>query len=271
MNIFYSRISKGEENTTEKKQFNTKKEYLQYKWKQQEEAVKKKFNVNFDYSFYDSGSAYDLEKMSKRTEFFKLIKIITNNQQPTIQSFFKKQIKPNKDIKLYIFDYNRISRRIEFNLLFSIICDMYGVNIYSCNQDQVIQPEKPNTMDKALKYMMLLFTAISGEQYSESISKNTKKSIQNKKGVAMSYNNKIWGKGFRNNKTGKKLEYKKQNEMITHIDNMILDFENKNASNYFSHIILYVLDNYNVTINKSYLSKRKKNLEKTSVINEYFN
>jgi len=260
MNIFYTRISKQEENSSEKKEFKTKEDYLIYKWKQQEDAVKEKFNVTFDYSFYDSGSAYDLKKTNKRTEFFKLIELITNNQRPTINMMFRGKIKPNEDTNLYVFDYNRISRRIEYNLLFSILCDLYNVKIYSCNQDQIKQKENPTTMDKSLKYMMLLFTAISSEQYSESISKNTKKSIQKKKHISVSYKNKTWGKGFIDNKTGKKLKHEVQNTMLNSIDTMISDFESKNAQNYFKYIIDHVYNNYNVNIDKSYLSKRKKSV-----------
>lgn len=266
MKLFLTRISKEDMKKEEEKNFKSREEYLEYKWLQQEEAVKKKFNIDkFDKSFYDHGSAYKQEKFNKRLAFHELLEYIFDYSNTTLKDIFWAKIKPSEDIEIYVYDYNRISRIMEYNLLFSILCDIFNIKIFSYNQSEIKQTANEDVIKKATRYVMLLMTAINSESYSESISNNTKKSTrrEDKEGkrlsVTLSSKNNVWGMGFhdlKGNKLSTEQTLKLKNGIITYIN----FYEARHIKQYYNHIITNIKRDFKVEISKAVITRVKHSL-----------
>lgn len=258
MKIFLARISKEDMNKEERKNFASLDDYLKYKWQQQENVVKEYFKIEkFDKSFYDSGSAYKLEAFNKRKEFHAILDYMFDYSKVTIKDIFWLNIENKEEIELYVYDYNRISRVMEYNLLFSFLCDMYKIKIYSFNQPQILMQGEEDVVKKGTRYIMLLVTAMNSEQYSESTSKNTKKAAQRKDYVTLSYKNKVWGKGFKTI-NGEKLSLKKTIDLKNYIIEQIEYYEQKHQKQYYSKIIDGVQNLFSVEISKPIITRLRK-------------
>jgi len=261
MKIFLARISREDLKSEERKSFSTREDYLRYKWRQQEDVVKKYFNIKtFDKKFYDSGSAYDQEKFKNRTKFHELLSFLFDYSNTTLKDIFWGEIKPQKDFYLYVYDYNRLSRRMEYSLLFSLLCDVYSVQIHSYNQPMIRFKANEEAMIKGTRYLLLTMTALNGEQYSESTSKNIKKSSLKKDGLTLSYKDKLWGKGFKDI-YGNELSIKKTSWLKQNIRDYISVFEKKHIKGYYPEIQKKILEDYNVKISKAVITRIKADVE----------
>lgn len=265
MKIFYGRISHKDLNKEEREEFKTLQEYLDYKLQQQEKAVKDFFKVEkFDYCFYDCGSAYKENNFRKREPFLNMLQLIFNSSKITINQLFTAKIKPSEPIFIYIYDYNRLSRIIEYSLLFSVLCDIHDITIFSYNQSSLEWQIEGGVDKKFIKYLFLLLYAKDSEQYSESTSKNTKKSViaksnkSNKfKGLTVSYKENVWGKGFVDTK-GNRLSPKKTLNLKKDVIRLIKYYEDNGNKYYYDILIAEIENKYKVILKKPLLSRMKK-------------
>lgn len=200
-------------------------------------------------------SAYNLDKISKRTEFMALLIVLFDFDTVTLKDLFTDNIK-KKEINLYIYDFSRIMRNIELSLLFGILCNNYNITVY-CYKDKSIFKFNNNITpsEKIVRYVMLSMNAFSSEDYSWNTSQNIKKSRVIDNGMSVS----SYG-----NKWGGQLKYKDHTKINPHmadidtvriIEKYILSIIKK-----FSYpiIIKKVLEKYNISISKSYLTKLSK-------------
>lgn len=259
--IFFARISREEMKSEERKQFKTQEEFLKYKWKQQEEAVKKHFNIEkFDKCFYDSGSAYDMNKFKNRKSFHDLLNYLFGYQDTTMEEVFWGKIKPHKNTTLYVYDYNRMSRIIEFSLLFSILCDIYNIDILSYNQKNIKSLVNENATAKGVRYLLLTVTALNSEMYSEAISKNVKKSYTKTNGITKSYKDKWWGKGFKRI-DGEKLSLEEGIKVHNRIIELIKYYQKKKTKGFFPKLQSVIQKEYHVSVSKKAIHNRKNILD----------
>lgn len=261
MNLFFGRISKDEIDSEELKKFKTLNAYLKFKWKQQERAVKNKFNIEkFDKCFYDHGSAYKEDEFKKRKEFHKLLEFLFDYANISVKDLFFNNVKKKLDINLYVFDFNRFSRKLEDSLLFYILKDKFGIRIFSYNQDYVISKPNERMAEKTVRYILLTVISADNEQYSDAISNNTKKAVIKDDLITISSdeeNPKIWGKGFKRT-DGTKLSIEETRQLKTYILNQIKKFESEKKRRYYSLITDKVLKKFNIIIGKSVLTAIKK-------------
>lgn len=261
MKVFLARISREDLKNEERKNFSSREEYLRYKWRQQEEVVKKHFNIKrFDRTFYDSGSAYDQEKFKNRTRYHELLEFLFDYSETTLKDLFWGKIEPHKELSIYVYDYNRFSRRMEYSLLFSLLCDMHNIQIYSYNQPMIRFKANEEAMEKGTRYLLTTMTALNGEQYSESTSKNIRKSSLKKDGLTLSYKDKLWGKGFKD-VNGKELSIKKTRQLKQNIRDYISAFEKQHMKGYYPEIQKVILRDYNVNISKAVITRIKADIE----------
>jgi hypothetical protein len=116
MNIIYLRVSKEDESKQDPEQ--------------QLMEIKFKFKLS-DYLVYEErGTAYDLNKIHKRQEFFKILRTCFDSDKVTIDDIFLKNIE-KKEINIYVWDFARIIRNIELSIFFQLLSSWYDVKIYS--------------------------------------------------------------------------------------------------------------------------------------------
>ena len=135
-----------------------------------------KFNLKDYVVFKEKGSAYKVENIKKRTEFLKILDIMFSADNVTIKDLFLGYT-PTQEINLYVWDYHRIMRNFELNLLFSLLCDFFNVNVYSYKQGKINKKEHEKPFEKFARYMFFSINAFSSEDYSWNISENVKKAI----------------------------------------------------------------------------------------------
>lgn len=167
------------------------------------EVTLNKFNVDKkDITiFKERISGYNLKKLSKRTQFLEVLRIIFNSDKITIEDVFSGNLKPSYgEVNIYTYDYNRFSRRMEYNVLFSLMCDLCKVNIYSFNQPHLFRTEEEHLTQKMSRLLFLMITAYSSESYSHSSSQNIRKSVKkdgnltvgSKKGVIKKWGRRVY-------------------------------------------------------------------------------
>ena len=107
--ILFLRVSKEEKNLQE--------------IEPQKKAILNKFNLKEKNCkiISERGSAYNLNKLHKRKGYLELLDILFNSKITTLEDIFLTKY-TKKDINLYVWDYHRIMRNFEFNLLFGLIC-----------------------------------------------------------------------------------------------------------------------------------------------------
>jgi len=250
MNILYIRVSTEEESKQDPQQ--------------QIDAILDKFELS-DYKVYqERGSAYDLKKIHRRQEFFKILELCFDCNETTVKDLFMSKI-PKRDINLYVWDYSRIIRNIELNILFSLLSDWFGVKIISYKDRSIMKDSETKTpTEKMVKLMMNTISAFSAEEYSYTTGQNIRKSVdrsdKDAKVLLSKYGNK-WGKNLRLldgticNFTPAYLE-----EIYGEIDDLIMYYHNKGKITYYKKISNKMAEKYGIIITKPWLSKRKRRL-----------
>lgn len=166
MDIIYLRVSKEDKDLQDPKQ--------------QLNAIITHFKINNYKVFEERGSAYNLDKLNKRTEFLEILDICFNINKTTFQDFFLNitELNNKERVNLYVWDYSRLIRNIKLNLLISILASFYNVKIYSYKDKAIIKETSEETpTSEMVKLMMNTISAFSAEEYSYTISTNTKKAI----------------------------------------------------------------------------------------------
>jgi len=225
--------------------------------RQQLDAIIEKFSLK-DYELYEErGSAYNLDKINKRKEFLKILNICFDAENKTIQDLYLHNYN-SQEIHLYVWDYSRIMRNIELNLFFSLLANWFNVKIHSCKDKNIIKETDNETPTaKLTRIMMNTISAFSSEEYSYTISTNTKKSLEKKGNITYSkYGNKC-GRRFVNNK-GEQIELKE--ETIKEIYNIVGKATKKKKIKY-DYIIDFLSNKYDIKVSKSWISKIKKEFE----------
>lgn len=247
MNILYIRVSTEEESKQDPQQ--------------QIDAILDKFELSNYQVFQERGSAYDLKKIHRRQEFFKILELCFDCNNTTIKDLFMSKL-AKRDINLYVWDYSRIIRNIELNILFSLLSDWFGVKIISYKDRSIMKDSDLKTpTEKMVKLMMNTISAFSAEEYSYTTGQNIKKSVDRSnpesKVLLSKYGNK-WGKSLRlldgtiSNFTPAYLE-----QIYSEIDAEIMKYYKRNMKTYFNKIIKLIAEKYKVRITKPWLSKRK--------------
>lgn len=179
-NIIYLRVSKRDESQQDPEQ--------------QLKAIINHFNIKKYDLYQERGSAWDVKKVHHRHEFVKILRLIFDSDKTTIDDIYLGKFK-KKEINIYVWDYARIIRNIELNLLFSLLCSWFTVKIYSFKDNSILkESEKETPTGKLTRIMMNTISAFSAEEYSYTISENTKKAYA---GKGLSTYGKVWGKGFK--------------------------------------------------------------------------
>lgn len=224
-------------------------------------SVKNKFNISrFFRIFKERSSAYDLNKLEKRTEFLNLCNFLFDANNKTIDMLFRPNIHSFEPINLYIWDYDRIMRNIQLNTLFIVLCDIYNVTIYSFKDGKTLKKIEETPSETFARYMLNSIHAFSGEQYSYTISTNIKKSVTQENGITFSRNGKKWGKKFRNS-LGESIDL--TSDSILKLNKKILKlcryYEHRNIKSYYSLIIESVKRKNDILLDKSYISRLRGN------------
>ncbi len=250
MNILYIRVSTEEESKQDPQQ--------------QIDAILDKFKLSDYKIFQERGSAYDLKKIHRRHEFFKILELCFDCNKTTVKDLFMSRLE-KRNINLYVWDYSRIIRNIELNILFSLLSDWFGVKIVSYKDRSIMKDSDTKTpTEKMVKLMMNTISAFSAEEYSYTTGQNIKKSVdrsdKSSKVLKSKYGNK-WGKSLRlldgtiSNFTPAYLE-----QIYSEIDDLIKYYQKRNMKTYFKNIIDKMGKDYGIIITKSFLSKRKRRL-----------
>jgi len=247
MNLIYLRVSKEDESKQDPEQ--------------QLIEIKSKFKLN-DYTlFQERGSAYDLNKIHKRQEFLKILNLCFNADETSVTDIFLNNLE-QKEINIYVWDYSRIIRNIELSLLFQLLAGWNNIKIHSFKDTSILRPSPNETPTaKLTRIMMNTISAFSSEEYSYTISTNTKKAFhKNKNSSYSSKGNKV-GKKFTNSSGNKvSISSKKEDEMYDFIVNQITNYENRGLSSYFPIVIDLVTNRFDIVLSPAYLSNIKKRI-----------
>lgn len=247
MNIIYLRVSKEDESKQDPEQ--------------QLIEIKHKFKLR-DYTLYqERGTAYDLSKIHKRQEFFKILNLCFDSDKITIDDIFLSNLE-QKEINIYVWDFARIIRNIELSIFFQLLASWNGVKIHSYKDSAILRQNSNETPTARLtRIMMNTISAFSSEEYSYTISTNVKKAFTKIKNSTYSRDGKKVGKKFVN-ETGDfvTMTSGKENKMYDYIVESILDFEKRKVSCYYPLIINKVKTEFNIVLSTAYISKIKKRI-----------
>ena len=202
--------------------------------------------------YKERGSAYNLNKIDKRTEFMALLMDLFDFDKVTLKDLFTDQIE-KKDINLYIYDYSRLMRNTELSLLFGILCNSFNITIH-CYKDKSTFGIKDNIIpsEKIVRYVMLAMNAFSSEDYSWNTSQNIKKSRKVVKGMSLSSYGKKWGGQLKYSDHTKENNHMADVETVRKIEKYILSLI-KSFS--YPKIIAKVIHKYDIKISKAYITK----------------
>jgi DNA invertase Pin-like site-specific DNA recombinase len=236
MNIIYLRVSKEDEEEQDPEQ--------------QLKEIIKKFNLK-EYKLYEErGSAWDLNKIHKRKDFLEILNILFDADKTTIKDIYLGKV-PKKEINYYVWDYARTIRNIELNVLFSMLSEWANVKIHSWKDRTIFrEPEegvKEPPTARMGRLMMNTISAFSSEEYSYTISENTKKAYAGE-GVS-TYGNK-WGRQIKDI-DGNALSIDEVKELNKYIKSKL-----KLMSR--TKVLELVLKKKRVPLSPSYLSKHFK-------------
>lgn len=239
--IIYIRVSKEEEGAQDPTQ--------------QRDAIIQKFDLKAPTVFQDRGSAYDLSKMGRRRAFLQLIACLFGANTTSVADLFQNKFL-STEVELYVWDYARIIRNIELNLLFSILCDLFNVKIISYKEGIISKDVDEKPSEKFARYMMSSIHAFSSEDYSYHISQNIKKAVNVERGVTVSSKGNKWG-GQYTSIDGKKATLDTVN--IIALNRRIRDLIKYHSYQYgspkYELIQKKIGKEYNLRISKAYISK----------------
>lgn len=242
MNIGYFRVSKEDE-TIQDLDVHIRK-------------VKEMFGVEFDKIYKERASAYDLSKISKRTEFFRMLRDIFPASR--LEEIFTAKPR-NQEIKLFVWDFDRIMRNLTLNLYFIILCDVFNVTIYSYKDGKTQKKHDETPSETFARYMLNSVHAFAGQQYSYTISTNVRKNVVSGTGVTRSTNNQKWGRYFnatedneeKDNNGRVKLDVETADKLFKDIKRML------NVGKRQKEIQDRVARKYKIKVSNSYISKIK--------------
>jgi hypothetical protein len=248
INLIYLRVSKQDLDNGK-----TEQQVLE----DQLPPILKKFNLKESecHIYKEKGSAYNIDKLKNRTEFLELLNICFNSKSTTIEDLFLGNYVIDSNIKLFVFDSNRLMRNIEFGMLFAILRSLFKVKLFSVNQDNLNITDDDLIGVRMSKYLMGTVDSYLAEGYSQNISDHTKKAIKDNKGITVSKNGNKWGKSLKRN--DKPISVKETQEINKAIIDLIRFYEKKNIKFYFDYIIKYIKENQNINISKTYISNLK--------------
>jgi hypothetical protein len=270
IDIIYSRASKEDETIQEIEiqeikvceKFNLKNALL---LKENEQIID---NINFGRPLIlrERGSAYMIEKVYKRLEFFKILHYAFKSDILTIDKIFLSQYEKVK-IRLYVWDSHRLMRNIRFSLLFLILADLCDLEIYTFKDGRLKTDDEETPIKTFSRYLIFSTHAFSGQEYSYTTSQNVKKSVKRKEGIGIAYGTKKdqngikWGRPF-TDANGNKV--KLQPEQVKHLNVRVLQLDTQYKAyrnGYYSDIINTILEEFGVRISKSYITwlKNKEN------------
>jgi len=244
LKIYYGRVSKEEE-------------------KQQDpEAHKKAVFEKFDlykedvYMFEERGSAYDLDKFHKRKEFIDLMRYLFKSNKVTIEDLFLRNFKELEDVSIYIWDYSRLMRNMEYCLFFAILSCLFRVKIYSCKDGLMSVEVKETPSQKLGKYMLSAIYSYSGEEYSYNISKNVKKAVNKDGKITISKDGNKWGRKLKAT-DGTNVSIETQKKINKVIISLIEDYEVRKVAGYYPKIIKFIEEKYKIKVSKYYINRVK--------------
>jgi len=242
LDIFYFRVSKKGE----------KEQDLDH----QEEVMLDRFKVTNPMILKEKGSAYKLDNIKNREEFLKILDICFNATDVTIKDLFMQKY-DKKNIRIFVWDLNRIMRNLKFNLLFSVLSMIHNVRIYSYTDREI--NDKP--LDSDEEFIRLLFAMISAKKaqdYSDDLSKNIKKAFKTVDGVSISRKGNKLGQKFRDLEGyAMDLDVDTVIRLKAEIQYLIEVYEKKGYKSYSNQIIEKIKKNYGVLISRRYVSKLK--------------
>ena len=223
------------------------------------EAVKDKFNLKSDLVvFKERGSAYNLDKITNRVEFFKMLEVIFSSKFNTIEDLFAQKFLISEPIELYIWDYSRIIRNFEYSLLFGILCDFYNVTIFSFKQGVITKKEEEKPSETFARYVLYSINAFSNEDYSWNISQNVKKNVMKDKNITFSSKGNKWGGQFRDSEGNNvKLSAKDITKLNNRIKKLIEWHIYNKKVGYYDEIVQSIIKEFKIKISKGYISKIK--------------
>ena len=159
MNIIYLRVSTNEDRQD---------------LEQQKKAIIEKYELKDFKVLMDEGSAYDQSKINKRTDFLELLNICFDADKVTVKDLFVNEY-ATKEINLFVWDYSRIMRNIENNLLFYLLLLKHKVNIHSWKDNAMIELKEgiePTPSQRLMSILNYLLLSYSAEMYSKDTSTN---------------------------------------------------------------------------------------------------
>jgi len=234
MNIVYLRVSKEDEQAQD--------------LEAQLPPILSKFRIENYELITDRGSAYNTNKIKERKGFLELLDLIT--KQYTIKDLFIKDIK--QEINLYIFDYNRLFRSIEYGLLFSLICSILKVRVFSVNQEDLNSKENENIGEKIGRYIRLAMYSFLAEGYSKNISDHTKKAFSKHGFSSYSKDGKHIGRKLKNN-NGIDTNLSIQETMKLEEEIILLT-----KTRTYKRVVEIIRDRHGLRISPAYISKLKQ-------------
>lgn len=253
--LFFSRISVVDMDEEESKQFKSEQEYLEYKWNQQKEAVKQFFNVSsFDREWKDKGSAFVVENVKNRDSFLDLLRFIFRSDTLNVEDLFVGKYERGEKYELYLFNYNRIMRNLELNLLFQLLADLHDITIFSMAQPEITRKEGASLIERFQHLLMCSVAAYTSESYSQDISDNTKKAIRRIRGITLSHKGNKHGRYFTTCR-GKKKQLSPRNAEKLY---KFVKLKLKERFT-FTEIKRAVADDFGLSVSSAFISKIKQN------------
>jgi DNA invertase Pin-like site-specific DNA recombinase len=261
MNIIYLRVSTNED----RQDLN-----------QQKEAIIKKFNLEKYVVMMDEGSAFNQEKIDKRVDFLKLLDTCFNATDTPLKALYLPNFERKEHINLYVWDYSRIMRNIESNVLFYLMCSKAGITIHSCKDSTMINTDEsqntPTTrLMGILNYLLLSYSA---EQYSLDISTNITRAFDgegySKYGIKLGTYKPLsnwqdyWSNTFTNNKGEvlKRLTDNGRLRLTKEEDSEFLETVHRlyvKHKGYYIPIVKEVASKYKIELKPDFLTRNMKN------------
>lgn len=165
---------------------------------QQLDAILDKFNLDRNKCkiMRDEASAYNIDKIHKRTDFLALLQLVFHARETSLMDVFLDNYKPlNEHIDIYVWDYSRIMRNIVKNLFFFLFAMEHNVRIHTYKDAGLFNEEMANTLNgKALAIINNVFIGMQAQAYSETLSKDISRAYD--KDTQSSAYGIAWSKGF---------------------------------------------------------------------------
>jgi len=252
IDIIYSRVSKEDETLQD----------LEI----QQQKIIEKFKLENPLIYKERGTAYNLEKFHKRTEFIKILQKCFDFDKTTIKDIFLNNHK-RVNIRLFAWDSHRIMRNMQFGLFFLLLSEFFGLDIYTYKDGKINGNKQETPSKKLLSLIIFTIYAYSGEEYSYTTSENIKKSVKKENGISIGTkkdpDGTKWGRPFVD-LNGKKIRLGV--EKINILNNRIIQlanfFQKKKIYGFYPRIIKIIETEFKIKISKAYITKLRLENEK---------